>query len=83
MGRLTGTINGIAMRQFLFNFLIAATMFAAAVPAAAEPAGTLETLVETLEDDGRRAALLRDLKLLVSAQRRAADSAPAGGGGAR
>ena len=71
------------MRQFLFNFLIAATMFAAAVPAAAEPAGTLETLVETLEDDGRRAALLRDLKLLVAAQRRAADSAPAVGGGAR
>ena len=71
------------MRQFLFNLLIAATLFAVATPAAAEPAGELETLVETLEDDGRRSALLRDLKSLVAAQRRAADAAPAVEGGAR
>jgi small conductance mechanosensitive channel len=71
------------MRQILVTLLIAAALFAGALPAAAEPAGDLEALVETLEDDGRRAALLRDLKSLVAIQRDAAESAPDIDGGAR
>ncbi len=70
------------MRQFISVLLIAAAIFAA--PAlAAEPASELEALVETLEDEGRRAVLLRDLKTLVAAQRDAAEGELAVEGGAR
>ena len=70
------------MRQFLLTLVFAAALFAGGAPAAAaEPVDGLEALVDTLENDERRAALLRDLKTLLATQRRAA--APAIGGGAR
>ena len=50
------------MRQFLLTLVFAAALFAGGAPvAAAEPVGGLEALVDTLENDERRAVLLRDL----------------------